>query len=118
LLSPLVLLAMVPILLGLGWTLAALGTFVRDLSQVMPLVLSVLLFLGPVIYPRSAAPAPFDKLMVLNPITIPIEALRALMFGHPFPVASAAIYMGVSLVVCWCGFAVFTHLRRVIADAL
>lgn len=118
LLSPLVLLAMVPILLGLGWALAALGTFVRDLGQMMPIMLSVLLFLGPVIYPRSVVPAPFDTLMVLNPITIPIEALRALMFGHPFPVASAAIYMGVSLVICWCGFALFVHLRRILADVL
>jgi len=118
LLAPLVLMAMVPILLGLVWMMAAVGVFVRDLGQIMPVALSVLFFLGPVIYPRSSVPAPFDTLIVLNPITIPIEATRALIFGHPFPVEAALIYVGASLVICWIGFALFARLRRAFADVL
>ncbi|MBY0382825.1 MAG: ABC transporter permease [Xanthobacteraceae bacterium] len=118
LLSPLVLIAMIPMLLGLVWILSAIGVFVRDLGQIMPVLLSVLMFLGPVVYPRSSVPEPFSTLMVLNPITIPVEALRALIFGHPFPTAAAAIYVVVSLVVCWLGFVLFSRLRKSFADVL
>lgn len=118
LLSPLVLLGMVPMLLGLTWILSAIGVFVRDLGQIMPVVLSMLFFLAPVIYPRSSVPEPFDTLVVFNPVTIPIETMRALVFGHPFPWELASIYLVISLVVCWTGFALFLRLRRAFADVL
>lgn len=118
LLSPLVLMAMVPMMLGLMWVITAVGVFVRDLGQVTPIALSMLFFLGPVVYPRTSVPAPFDTIMMFNPITIPIESMRALIFGHPFPTGSAAIYMAVSLTVCWTGFALFSRLRKAFADVL
>ncbi|QOZ43990.1 ABC transporter permease [Bradyrhizobium sp. CCBAU 53340] len=118
LLSPLALLGMIPMLLGLTWILAAIGVFVRDLSQILPIALSVLFFLAPVLYPRSSVPEPFGSFVVFNPITIPIETMRALVFGHPFPWESAAIYLAVSLVICWLGLALFSRLRRAFADVL
>jgi lipopolysaccharide transport system permease protein len=118
LLSPLVLLGMVPMLLGLTWIFSAIGVFVRDLGQIMPVALSVLFFLAPVLYPRSSVPQPFDALVVFNPVTIPIEAMRALVFEHPFPWELALIYFVISLVVCWTGFALFLRLRRAFADVL
>lgn len=118
LLSPLVLLGMVPMLLGLIWILSAIGVFVRDLGQIMPVVLSVLFFLAPVVYPRSSVPEPFDTFVVLNPVTIPIETMRALVFGHPFPWELASIYLVISLIVCWIGLASFLRLRRAFADVL
>jgi lipopolysaccharide transport system permease protein len=118
LLSPLVLLGMVPMLLGLIWILSAIGVFVRDLGQIVPVVLSVLFFLAPVIYPRSSVPEPLGTLVLFNPVTIPIETLRALVFGHPFPWELASIYLVISLIVCCTGFALFLRLRRAFADVL
>ncbi|MBR1232025.1 ABC transporter permease [Bradyrhizobium sp. AUGA SZCCT0182] len=118
LLSPLVLLGMVPMLLGLTWIFSAIGVFVRDLGQIMPVALSVLFFLAPVLYPRSSVPPPFDALVLFNPTTIPIEAMRALVFEHPFPWELALSYFVISLVVCWTGFSVFLRLRRAFADVL
>lgn len=118
LLSPLVLLGMAPMLLGLCWLIAAFGVFVRDLAQIMPVVLNALMFLGPVIYPRSAVPEPFDTLILFNPSTVPIEAMRALVFGHPFPTEAAAVYVVVGLVTAGVGFHVFSRLRGAFADVL
>jgi lipopolysaccharide transport system permease protein len=118
LLSPLVLLGMIPMLLGFIWTLSAIGVFVRDIGQIMPVVLSALFFLAPVIYPRSSVPEPFATLVLFNPATIPIETMRALVFGHPFPWELASIYLMISLVVCWTGFTVFSRLRGAFADVL
>lgn len=118
LLSPLVLVGMTPMLLGIVWLLAALGVFVRDLVQVTPVLLNVLFFLGPVIYPRSAVPAPFDTLILFNPITVPIEAMRALVFAHPFPWEPLLIHLAVSVLIFWVGFAIFSRLRGAFADVL
>ncbi|MBR1133261.1 ABC transporter permease [Bradyrhizobium iriomotense] len=118
LLSPLVLLGMTPMLLGLIWIISALGVFVRDLGQIMPIVLSVLFFLAPVIYPRSSVPEPLQAFVVFNPITIPIEMMRALVFGHPFQWELAPAYLAISLIVCWAGFSLFSRLRRAFADVL
>ncbi|MET4608596.1 lipopolysaccharide transport system permease protein [Bradyrhizobium sp. JR4.1] len=117
-LSPLVLLGMVPMLLGLIWIISAIGVFVRDLGQLVPVVLSVLFFLAPVIYPRSTVPAPIDTLVLFNPVTVPIESMRALVFGHPFPWELASSYLVISLIVCCTGFALFSRLRRAFADVL
>jgi len=118
LMSPLVLLGMVPMLLGFTWILSAIGVFVRDLGQVVPVGLSVLFFLAPIIYPRSSVPAPFDTIVIINPVTIPIECMRALVFGHPFPWGPASVYLFVSFLLCWIGFALFLRLRGAFADVL
>ncbi|MBK6279839.1 MAG: ABC transporter permease [Gammaproteobacteria bacterium] len=55
---PLVLAALVPMLLGWSWLLASLGVYVRDLSHVVGLILTPLLFLSPVFYPLSALSRP------------------------------------------------------------
>jgi len=46
--SVLILACLAPLLLGLSWLLAALGTYFRDIQYVTPAVMSFLMFLGPV----------------------------------------------------------------------
>jgi lipopolysaccharide transport system permease protein len=48
-----------PLLLGciaITWALAALGVFIRDLSQITSVITSMLMFLSPIFYPVSALP--------------------------------------------------------------
>jgi lipopolysaccharide transport system permease protein len=104
--------------LGIVWGLAALGVFIRDLAQAVPLILQAMLFLGPVLYPVSAVPEPFDRLMYLNPITVPVELFRALLIGQPIDTGHIAIYCLCALFVCWLGFSGFMRLRRTFADVL
>jgi lipopolysaccharide transport system permease protein len=69
--------------LALGLGLAALGAYLRDLQQMVPLVMSGLMFLSPVFYPHAAAPKPLQALLQFNPVTAPIELARAAWFGDP-----------------------------------
>lgn len=118
LLAPLPFLLLLPMLLGLVWGLAALGVFIRDLTQAVPVILQAMLFLGPVLYPVSAVPAPFDRLIYLNPITVPVELLRGLLLGQPVQLWHLAAYGCCALGVCWLGFAGFIRLKRTFADVL
>ena len=53
---PLVLIPFVPLLLGLGWFLASLGVFIRDVGQITSLAVTLMMFLSPVFYPVSSLP--------------------------------------------------------------
>jgi lipopolysaccharide transport system permease protein len=70
--------------LGASWFISVLGVYVRDLSQVIGVLMTVLLFLGPIVYPFQSVPDAMKVYVLwLNPLTIIVEQLRAvLLFGQ------------------------------------
>lgn len=116
---PLVLLPFLPMLLGLGWFLSAIGVFVRDVSPVMNLIVSLIMFLSPVFYSVASLEPEVRFWMNLNPLTLIIEQVRAVLLMGQWPQwGSLGLY---GLVAC--AFAVvggtFFHLtRRGFADVL
>lgn len=116
---PLLLLPMGLMMLGLHWCLAALGVYLRDLGQLLPPVLTALMFLGPVFYPREQAPAPLGDWLVLNPITFVVEGVRAAIFHGQWPSpAGWGCYLAVSVLAYCAGLAVFQKLRKGFADVV
>ena len=86
LLVPVVMLPFVLFLLGISWFVSVLGVYVRDLSQFMGVLVTVLLFLGPIVYPFSVVPEGMqDYVLWLNPLTIIVEQLRAVVLFGQFP---------------------------------
>lgn len=116
---PLIVLAFIPFLLGLCWFLSSVGVYVRDLSQIMTLLINLGLFLSPIFYPASALPSYLGDLMWLNPLTLIIEQSRLVLVVGEWPDWWALlIYAGAS-----CGFAVagywwFERARKGFADVL
>lgn len=117
LLTPLVLASCVPFLLGLGWVLSAFGVFIRDIGHAMGAVVSMLLFLSPVLYPASALPGAFADLLWLNPLTVPIEGLRAVLLRGVAPDWHAlGIYTAAGLVFAFLAHRLFERVRPAFAD--
>lgn len=71
--------------LALTWALAALGIFLRDLQHAMPPLVTILLFLSPVFYTVVGLPPQWQALMAANPLTLPIEGVRAALLGGAAP---------------------------------
>ena len=114
-------LLVVPVLLlgvGLSWFLAAWGVFIKDMTQIVPLFVQMMMFLSPVFYPASAVPAGLRPLYELNPVGAVIEATRAAVLGQTLPWASWAAALAFSMVAAVLGFAFFNHARDEFADAL
>lgn len=82
---PLIWLPLIPLLLGLGWLLSAVGVFVRDVGQVLGLAVALLQFLSPVFYPVTAVSPSLRSIMYLNPLTPVIEQSRAALFSGQWP---------------------------------
>lgn len=114
-----ILLAMLPMLLALAWLLAALGVFLRDLGQVVAPLLTVMLFLSPVLYPLSALPEVVQRAALVNPLALPIESLRLALMAGEWPAMDALfLYALVWGGIATAAAALFERLRTAFADQL
>lgn len=119
LLLPLVVLPMLLITMGLSWALASLGVFLRDVSQFIVIVTSVLMFLSPIFYPITAIPEKYRPLLLLNPLSTTIEQARDVLYWGTVPdLLGYVIYLAVAAVVAWVGFAWFQKTRKGFADVI
>ncbi len=116
---PLVFLALVPTLLGLGWALSALGVYFRDLSEIVGLFMGMFLFLTPVFFPLSVLPDFLQGWVAFNPLAVPIEALRSIGLMGVWPnFASLTQLFVVGVLVALFGARLFETSRKGFADVL
>lgn len=119
LLLPLVMLPLSFFVMGLAWFLAALGVYLRDVGQIVGVLISMLMFLSPLFYPLTALPAEYRGLFELNPLTPTIEAVRGVLFlGDSLNWHVLGGYYLVAGLVGWVGFAWFQKTRKGFADVL
>ena len=106
-------------ILGLGWFLASLGTFIRDIGQLVGTVTTALLFMSPVFFPLSALPAWIRPALSFNPVTVPVEQMRRiLIFGVAPDFVSLALYFLAAAIVAAGGYVWFEKTRKGFADVI
>lgn len=116
---PLVWLPLVPLTVGLGWWLAAIGTFVRDVGQVITMIVSLLLFLSPIFFPVQALPAAWQKWMFLNPLALIITETRHVLIDGLWPNwTGLALNFAACVVIALTGAAFFRAARTGFADVV
>jgi lipopolysaccharide transport system permease protein len=116
---PLVWLPLVPLTVGLGWWLSAIGAFVRDVGQVITMLLSLLLFLSPIFFPVEALPKAWQSWMFLNPLALVITETRHVLIDGLWPDWPAlALNLGACVLVAVAGAAFFRAARSGFADVV
>ena len=116
---PLVLLPLLLLSLGISWFLAALGVYVRDVGQLVPVFILALMFLSPIFYPVSAIPERFRIAFYFNPLCYVLEdARRVLLWGQAPNWAWLAIGSLLGFVVALLGYTWFQKTRKGFADVL
>jgi len=115
---PVLLLPLLLFSVGLAWFLAAWGVFIKDMTQIVPVFVQMLLFLSPVFYPAQAVPPSLQWLYRFNPLGAVIEAVRAVASGQTVPWAAWGASLGVAAVACLVGYLFFQHSRDEFADVL
>jgi lipopolysaccharide transport system permease protein len=116
---PLVLLPLIFISLGISFFLVSLGVYMRDISQIIGMVITGLMFLSPIFYPISALPDQYQFLLLFNPLTTEIEMVRdVLIWGKSPNWNSYLFYLTASLLMLCLGFSWFQKTRKGFADVL
>ncbi len=116
---PLVWLPLLPLCLGLGWLLAAVGTYVKDVGQVLGLLVSLLMFLSPIFFPVEALPAAVQPWLALNPLALPITQTRQVLLDGLWPAWGPwGLQLLASCAIAWLGAAFFKAARGGFADVV
>lgn len=116
---PLIMVPFLLFVLGLAWFLSALGVYLRDVSQFMGLITTVLMFLSPIFYPVTALPEEYRVFLWLNPLTPVIEQVRDMLYwGGSGDLRLLAAFWVFSCIFSWLGFFWFQKTRKGFADVL
>jgi lipopolysaccharide transport system permease protein len=119
LLLPLIWLPLLGLCLACSWILSALGVYIRDISQMIGVITSLLMFLSAVVYPASALPQRWQSLARLNPLVTIIEQTRRVAVQGEAP-SLQYIVLGSALALLACEFSYrgFQRARRGFADVI
>lgn len=118
-LLPFVVLPLLIFSMGFSWLLASLGVYLRDISQIIGVVITMLMFLSGIFYSVSTLPEEYQALLNLNPLVPIIEQARdVLIWGRTPDFFLIFAYLTGSLFFAWLGFAWFQRTRKGFSDVL
>jgi lipopolysaccharide transport system permease protein len=117
--APVVVFPLILFSIGLAWLIAALGVFFRDIEQFIGVLMSMLLFLSPVFYSVESAPLLAQQLLMVNPLSYPIEDVRNVVLMGLLPQWKPwLLNMLIAMGVAWGGLWVFENTRPAFADVV
>ena len=102
------------------WLLAVLGVYIRDLGQIVGVLMTVLMFMCSIVFPFERLPLEIQPYVLwLNPLTIIVEQLRAVMlFGQLPDWYLLGVYSLGSLAMFFTGTWLFKRTRDGFADVI
>jgi lipopolysaccharide transport system permease protein len=119
LLTPVLLLIMAALGLGLGIIVSSLTTKYRDLQLLVTFGVQLLMFVTPVIYPASMVSQQYRWLILANPMTVLVETFRYSFLGAgTFDLWQLIYSAGVTLMILCIGVVLFNHVERTFMDTV
>lgn len=105
--------------IGLGWLMASLGVFIRDMAQVNQLALQACMYLTPILYPENLVPPNYRWLVDLNPMAPLIRSYRwTLLEGKVPDWRGLGFTMAFGLICFTFGYWWFQRTKKAFADVL
>lgn len=118
-LFPVLVLMMAMLGLGSGLIITAMTTKYRDLTFLVTFGVQLLMYGTTVIYPLSAAPKDYKRIIELNPMTGIIEAFRYAFLGKgEFTVSSVGYSMIFSIVILFIGIVIYNKTEKNFVDTI
>lgn len=116
---PVIFLPLIVFTLGISWFVASLSVFMRDIQQVIGVLLTVTMFLSPIFYPVSAIPERLKFFLLFNPLAFIIEQSRqVIVWGRMPDLLGLTCYMLLAMLTMKLGFFWFQKTRKGFADVL
>lgn len=102
--------------LAIGMWMSALNVKYRDIGALLPTVIQLWMYVSPVVYPVSLAPASWQWLYSLNPLTGILKAFRSSVLGLAFDWPALAISAALTLILLVYSAFAFRRMERQFAD--
>jgi lipopolysaccharide transport system permease protein len=107
------------LILGLSFGLGSIAVFFRDITQATGMVLNLLFFLTPIVYPASAIPEKLRVFFYINPFYFIVEMSRSILVRGKIPDISWIVYPSVlAILIFWGGYYVLAKTKEAFKDIL
>ncbi len=118
-LMPILLIPQLLATIGLGWLMASLGVFIRDMPQFNQLFFSTWMYLTPILYPESLVPPNYRWLVNLNPMAPLIRSYRRVLLEGRMPDWKGLAVTTLFALSCFAvGYWWFERTKKAFADVL
>ncbi len=104
-------------MLGLMFFISAFSVFVRDVPQLVSVLMQLLFYLTPILYPIDFVPPEFRVLLDINPLSFLIQSYRDIILNNTLPDA-ASLYTALvsALLLLFAGYTFFKAHEHRLAD--
>ena len=116
---PISLILLLFFVIGVSLILSSLNVLYRDVSHLVEVAFMAWFYVTPIIYSLTMIPAKYRLILMLNPMTLIVESIRASMVYDTWPKASYVLCIVlVDLVLLFIGYKVFTKLEKRFAEEI
>jgi lipopolysaccharide transport system permease protein len=119
LLTPLLVVIMGLLALGLGMIFSALTTKYRDLAMLLTFGIQLLMYAAPIIYPLSSVPTKYKWVILANPMSSIVETFRYAFLGSgTFSWLDLGYSVVATLVILFFGTVIFNKVEKSFTDTV
>jgi len=115
---PLLLICQICLSLGIGFLVASVNAFYRDMKHVITLIMQLWLYATPIIYPINIVPESIKKFYFFNPMVGIIEGYRSILLYQKVPDSSFYYSIVISIIVLILGYLFFKKVEIHFADII
>jgi len=117
--TPLLLIQMAALGLGMGIIISSLTTKYRDLTYVVGFGVQLWMYATPIVYPMSQIPSKWHWMIALNPMTAIVETFRYAFLGagtvQPWV---SALSIGITIMILAIGIVLFSRVEKTFMDTV
>lgn len=114
---PILLVIQIALMVGIMLFVSYLSMMIRDVPQLINIILQFMFYLTPILYPADLIPDQFRGLVVLNPLAILVDAYRdVILYNHAPDFVSLYYPTVLAGVLLYTGYMFFKKYERQVAD--
>lgn len=115
-------LAFIPLIvisIGVGYILSAIAVYLKDVGNIVSVLVMVLMYMSPVFFPLTSVPEKYKGICMVNPMTYIIENFRnTMIYGVNLNWNFLLISIVIAVVIYALGYVVFMRTKEGFADVL
>jgi len=104
--------------IGICLVISMVNAYFRDMEYIIGMVISLLFWMTPIVYPLEMVPEAYRFYLAINPLTYLITAWRDLFMSNHIDWGSIGISFGSSLIFVFLGIFVFQKLGKRLGEVI
>ena len=116
---PLIVVVQYLLILAISFVISSITVYIRDIQHFIGVALQLFFYATPIVYAANTIPEEFSWILKYNPMTYIINGYRDIFLNQTAPdIKILLIILGVIIIACVIGYAIFSKLQKGFAEEL